>query len=277
MAECGSMRYRTLRQCPVAGHTNTYHTYALSDALNGIERAQLRWVELSAVPGWTEHVNLDRDRPAEVRQQLDSHELTASSLSAHSDLTTPAGVRHAQKAIAWAAEYGLGIVNTAIGGHASEGESEAVFLDNIGPLADAADAAGVVIALETHGDVMATGKKSLALMQKISRASVRVNYDTANVMFYGGVEPVDDLREVMPFVAHVHLKDTGGGRGDWDFPALGSGTIDFGRVLRILDEAGFEGPLSIELEFHGEPWPSVSEIDCDMGRSRRHLEMLGVL
>ena len=160
------MRYETVRHCPIAGHTNTYHTYTLSDALNGIERAQLRWVELSAVPGWTEHVNLDRDRPAEVRKRLDRHGLSAISLSAHSDLTTSEGVRHAQKAITWAAEYGLAIVNTAIGGHASDGENEAAFLDNIGPLADAADVAGIVIALETHGDLMATGGKSLALMRE---------------------------------------------------------------------------------------------------------------
>ena len=271
------MRYATVRHCPIAGHTNTYHTHALSDALNGIERAQLRWVELSAVPGWTEHVNLDRDGPAEVRKRLDRHGLLASSLSAHSDLTTAKGVRHAQKAITWASEYGLSIVNTAIGGHASEGEDEDAFLDNIGALADAADVAGIVIALETHGDVMATGAKSLALMEKISRPSVRVNYDTANVMFYGGVKPVDDLPAIMPFVAHVHLKDTADGRGAWNFPALGSGTVDFGRVLEILDDAGFDGPLSIEMEFQGEPWPPVSQIHRDMLESRRHLETLGVL
>ena len=42
---------------------------------------------------------------------------------------------------------------------------------------------------------------------------MRVNYDTANVMFYGGVKPGDDLPAIMPFVAHVHLKDTADGRG----------------------------------------------------------------
>ena len=40
-------------QNPLAGHTNTYHTYGLDDALEGIASAGYTHVELSAVPGWT--------------------------------------------------------------------------------------------------------------------------------------------------------------------------------------------------------------------------------
>ena len=38
---------------PLAGHTNTYHTYSFDEALGGIAEAGYRHVELSAVPGWT--------------------------------------------------------------------------------------------------------------------------------------------------------------------------------------------------------------------------------
>ncbi|MER3487774.1 MAG: hypothetical protein C4307_03090, partial [Chloroflexota bacterium] len=71
----------------LAGHTNTYHTYGLEEALAGIAEAGFRYVELSAVPGWTEHVDLDAD-PAELRRKLDHYGLAPASLSAHSDLTT---------------------------------------------------------------------------------------------------------------------------------------------------------------------------------------------
>src|SRR5207244_3777453 len=125
---------------------------------------------------------------------------------------------------------------------------EAAFLGNIGQLADAADAAGVVIALEIHGDIMASSDVTLPLLEKIGRDSVKVNYDTANVEFYSGDLATDDLPKITKELAHVHLKDTTGGKGNWNFPAVGDGTVDFERVLSILRDAspedhGDHGPL----------------------------------
>jgi L-ribulose-5-phosphate 3-epimerase len=259
---------------PLAGHTNSYHTYGLGDALRGIAAAGFKHVELTAVPGWTEHVPLDGTE--DVRQKLDAHGLTAVSLSAHSDLTTREGLEHGVKAVRWAADYGIPIVNTAVGGHASKEESERAFLQNIGELADAADEAGVVVALEIHGDIMASGRKTLPLLEKIGRDSVKVNYDTANVEYYSGEKAVDDLEAIALHVAHVHLKDTVGGKGVWSFGTLGSGSVDFARVLEILQRAGYTGPLSVELEFEGEPWPPVEQVDASMVRSYEHLRGLGL-
>jgi L-ribulose-5-phosphate 3-epimerase len=261
---------------PLAGHTNSYHTYSFEEALRGIAEAGFRHVELSAVPGWTEHIRLDGD-PADVRRTVDRYKLAAVSLSAHSDLTTREGLDHGIKAVRWASRYGIPIVNTAIGGHASREESEKAFLDNIGQLADAAEAAGIVVALETHGDIMASGAKTLPLLRKIGRPrAVQVNYDTGNVEFYGGTKAIDDLPAVVSSLAHVHLKDTTGGKGVWNFPALGTGVVDFRRVLDILQAAGYRGPYSVELEFQGEPWPRLPEVNAAMRRSHEYLADLGL-
>jgi L-ribulose-5-phosphate 3-epimerase len=259
---------------PLAGHTNTYHTYSLEDALEGIAEAGYRNVELSAVPGWTEHVQLNGSD--QLRRQLSESGLTPVSLSAHSDLTTREGLEHGIRAVRWAADFGIPIVNTAIGGHASQEESESAFLANVGELADAAEDAGVVVALEIHGDIMASGAKTLPLLEKIGRESVKVNYDTANVEFYSGDKAVDDLPRIAPYLAHVHLKDTVGGKGVWNFPALGSGSVDFERVLEILEGAGYGGPFSVELEFQGEPWPPLQEVNESMRRSYETLRGLGL-
>ena len=259
----------------VAGHTNTYHTYGFDEALAGIADAGYRYVELTAVPGWTEHVDLGTP-PAEVRRKVEGHGLAAVSLSGHSDLTTPEGLAHGIRAVRWAADYGLPIVNTAVGGHQSADENEAAFLGNIGALADAAEDAGVVVALEIHGDIMASSDVTIPLLEKIGRESVKVNYDTANVEFYSGEKAVDDLPKITPYLAHVHLKDTVGGKGVWNFGAIGSGVVDFGRVLEILRDARYDGPLSVELEFQGEPWPPLADVNEAMRRSREHLNGLGL-
>jgi sugar phosphate isomerase/epimerase len=260
---------------PLAGHTNSYHTYSFEEALAGIAAAGYKGVELSAVPGWTDHVDLDA--PVEVvRAQLEQHGLEAVSLSGHSDLTTKDGLAHGVKAIDWAARYGLKIVNSAIGGHWSEEENEDAFMENIGELAAAAKAAGVVVALEIHGDIMASGAVTKPLMERIGRDEIRVNYDTANCEFYGDVAAVDDIAAIGPYLAHCHLKDKIGGARVWNFPAPGEGHVDFAGALAAFGAAGFDGPYSVEVEFEGEPWPPLDEVNRAMGSAYRHLSSLGL-
>ncbi len=214
--------------------------------------------------------------PAATRAQLECHGLTAVSISGHSDLTTSDGLEHGLAVIRWAERYGLPVVNTAIGGHAHVDESEDAFMANIGTLADAAQAAGVVVALEIHGDLMATGALSATLLDRIGHPAVAVNYDTANVEHYGGVRAEDDLPAIADRVANVHLKDMRGGQGDWDFPAIGEGHVDFARVLEILHDAGYDGPYAVEVEFSGEPWPPLAEVTRAMAASREALARVGL-
>lgn len=260
---------------PLAGHTNSYHSYSFDEALQGIAEAGYKGVELSAVPGWTDHVDLDAP-VGDVRAKLASYGLTAVSLSGHSDLTTAEGLAHGVKAVRWAADYGLPIVNTAIGGHWSEDEDESAFMGNIDALADAAKTAGVVVALEIHGDIMASGAKTLPLIQRIGREEIRVNYDTANCEFYGDVAAVDDIPAIAPYVAHCHLKDKVGGARVWNFPAPGEGHVDFAGVLSAFRAAGFDGPYGVEIEFEGEPWPPLEEVTRAMRSAYGHLTGLGL-
>jgi len=260
---------------PLAGHTNSYHTYSHDEALQGIAEAGYRAVELSAVPGWTEHVDLDGDQ-AELRRTLEGYGLEPVSLSAHSDLTTADGLEHGIKAVRWAAEFGIPVVNTAVGGHQSADENESAFLANIGALADEAERAGIKVGLEIHGDIMASGAITLPLLEKIGRDSVGINYDTANVVYYSGDTPVEDIPKVADRLVHVHLKESLGGKGVWNFGAIGTGDVDFAEVLRLLRESGFDGPYSVEIEFTGEPWPPLAEVTEAMRRSREHLASLGL-
>jgi sugar phosphate isomerase/epimerase len=67
-----------------------------------------------------------------------------------------------------------------------------------------------------------------------------------------------------------------GGKGDWDFPAIGEGHVDFGRIVEILAAAGFDGPYSVEVEFNGEPWPPLAEVTAAMRDSREALAPHGL-
>jgi sugar phosphate isomerase/epimerase len=253
-----------------------YCPYSLEEALNGIAEAGFKAVELTAVPRVAEHVRLDSSPRAVVRR-CEAFGLEAISLSAHADLTTAAGLAHTASAVRWAADGGIAIVNGAVGGSWTDAEGESAFMRNIRRLADEARNAGVIVALEIDGEMMGSGEISLRLIERIGLPEIRVNYDTANCEFAAGVRAVDDLAAILPYVAHVHLKDTAGGKDVWDFPALGEGVVDFVRVLEILEEGEYRGPISVEIEFQGEPWPTPRDVDAAVARSYRHLAELGAL
>ena len=163
-------------------------------------------------------------------------------------------------------------MTTSTGGHddsssGSVADQRRAFLTRFGPLADEAAAASIEICLETHGGLSSTGAKTAELIQAIGRPNVGINYDTANVIFYGDVRPEEDILSAAPYVTHLHLKDKAGSDHDWNFPAIGTGNVDFAKVFNALDEVGFAGPVSVELEFQGEPWPPLAEVNAAMASS----------
>jgi sugar phosphate isomerase/epimerase len=262
----------------LAGHTNSYHTYSLDESLEGISKAGFKYVELSAVRGWTEHVPLEATdaQIAEIKAKLAHWGLQAASLSGHSDLTSADGLALGKKAVDLCPKLGLTIMCTAIGGHYSEDENKAAFMGHIHELADYAAARGVTLALEVHGDIMASGQMSVPLMQEINRPNVKINYDTANCVFYGNVEAVDDVPGLGPYLAHCHLKDKRGGHRVWDFPGVGEGRLDFGAILQRFAQENYSGPFSVEIEFNGEPWPPLAEVHRSMKVSYETLKKLGL-
>ncbi len=105
------------------------------------------------------------------------------------------------------------------------------------------------------------------LVEEIDRPNVGINYDTANVIFYGGVRPEQDILSAAARTTHLHVKDQIGGTGVWNFPEIGTGEIDFVPIFATLDEAGFRGPCSVELEYQGEPGPSLETVQQGLTNS----------
>jgi sugar phosphate isomerase/epimerase len=138
---------------------------------------------------------------------------------------------------------------------------------NIRPLADEAAALGIQICLETHGGLLATGKISKKLIQDIGKSNISINYDPGNVIHYGNVNPAEDIVDSADMVGHMHAKDQIGGVGVWNFPALGTGEVDFGTIFAQLEKAGFTGPVSVEVEFSGGDWPPLETVNADIKAS----------
>ena len=115
---------------------------------------------------------------------------------------------------------------------------------------DAAASHGVTVALETHPDLCENALVALRTMDAVDHPNIRLNFDTANVFYHnkGDVDGVADLSKIAKYVVSIHLKDTRGGYRNWQFPTLGEGIVDFKGTFRVMNEIGFHGPFTMELE-----------------------------
>jgi len=262
----------------LAATTTSYAPYSLEEALAGIADAGYRYVELAAIRGVIEHVPLDAEGRSlgRILRLLNRFALTPVVLSAHSNLTVAQGLKDAFRALDLCERMGIEIMNTAVAGAEDVKEDEAAFLNNIGKVSDYAGERGITLTLEIHGELMATGKKSRELIKKVNRSNVRINYDTANCEYFGNVRAEDDLPCALSWMALSHLKDKIGGHRVWNFPMLGKGHVDFGRILTIFRRDGFAGPCSVEIEFQGHPWPPLATVNRALKQSRNYLIDLGM-
>lgn len=258
---------------PIAATTGGYPGSSLERVLTGLSRAGFRSVELFAIPGdpRVPVERMSRDDVEELRRRLDGHGLAPVSVSAHSDLATDEGVKSFTARLAFARSLGVAVVNTGTTHGDSKAEAERFFDRMRREIVPCARENGVCIALETHGGLTGTAADCLRTLDRIASEQVGINYDTANVIYYRGVRPEEDVKLVARRVIHVHLKDKRGGRLVEDFPPLGQGTIDFAAVVAVLREAGYRGPFSAEVELRA---PSADEEDRLLRGTREFMENL---
>jgi len=241
--------------------TSCWTGFPLEDALNGISDAGLRHVELSAMfevcdskGDIAEHVipeNMKKGDVETLEKKMHAYSLLPMSISGHVDLVELEGVDALKRRIDLSRKIGAKIVNTKTGDPKSEEEIKN-FFKHVEEVAEYAEENNIFIGLETSGKYFNTAKKAVPILKKINSEYIKLNYDTANVIYYEGIFPEDDIEYGVEHLIHIHLKDKRGGKGEYDFPALGKGVINFQKIFNILFNYKYTGPLSIEIEFDGK-------------------------
>jgi sugar phosphate isomerase/epimerase len=135
------------------------------------------------------------------------------------------------------------------------------------PILDEFEAQDVCFALEVHPTEIAfdiaTTRRALAALEDHPRFGF--NFDPSH-LGYQGVDYVAFLREFDARIYNVHVKDVWwserptsigvfGGHANfgedgrfWDFRSPGRGKVDFEAIVRALNHAGYQGPLTVEWE-----------------------------
>lgn len=263
----------------IAVNSNCYHGYSIEEAIAGIKAAGFKYIELTATKGWTEHVfpNQSFERLLEVKDMLDEAGLIPFAMSGHTNLMDTQRIGDFVKNIRMAHFFGCEYIVSSIGEAHLEDKAVAsneVVAQHIRDLVPYLEKYDMKLVLEVHGD-HGTGCILKEIVELVGSERVMVNYDTANAIFYGDVNVVEDFAACMDKVGYVHLKEKAGGRQEWDFPALGKGYVEFPEIFAMLDEKDNLSPFSIEIEFTQAGPKDLDEINKAVIDSAEYLRAQG--
>lgn len=95
----------------------------------------------------------------------------------------------------------------------------------------------------------------LRAIEDIGYDNIGINLDPANLIMYGKANPVDSLDVFAKYVKGVHGKDAfypTNGRNLGQEVAIGSGKVNFEKLIPELNKIGYTGSITIEREIEGE-------------------------
>ena len=167
------------------------------------------------------------------------------------DATWPDTWDHVQEMAPIAADLGLSYAMFHAGflPHDPAYPSFHLVRQRVARVADLFQKHGVRLGLETGQE---DARTLLRFLQHLNHPNVGINFDPANMILYDKGDPVESLRLLAPRVIQCHVKDAvrTAVPGEWGREVVvGTGQVDWRGFLRVLDEAGFDGYLSIEREF----------------------------
>ena len=136
----------------------------------------------------------------------------------------------------------------------------------------ALDDIGVVGALHQHtGTCVETRDETYAVMEAVNTRYVKFGPDVGQLQ-KGGSDPVKVVKDFLPVVRHVHLKDFDGGEHYLGYCPRGQGKVDVATLCDLLESSGNDLMVMAELD----PSPKMPLTPLDAARiNKTTLQKLG--
>jgi sugar phosphate isomerase/epimerase len=194
----------------------------------------------------------DRSYLDEVRARLKENNLLpqvgVSRVQLHNspDVFQPA-MRQAIADLDVAAQLGstISIVHHGEHGRATREGLVRSFVKALGELGRAARSRGIGITSENYRSF--TADEYVRTFQEVGLENVGIQVDTGNWLC-NGEDPLEATRKVLPWVIATHVKDYVLEDETYNGVAVGSGLVDYGRVLPLLAQAGEKRDLVLTVE-----------------------------
>jgi inosose dehydratase len=132
---------------------------------------------------------------------------------------------------------------------------------------------GLTAVLHQHtGTCVESREETYAVMEAVDTKVMKFGPDIGQLQ-KGGADPVQVVKDFLPLVQHMHLKDYSGGQEYLGYCPLGQGKVDIPAILSMMEGRRTAGLVMVELD---SPPPQPAPALEDAKVAKAYLEKQGV-
>jgi inosose dehydratase len=137
-------------------------------------------------------------------------------------------------------------------------EHKAGIIDVLNEGAKAVVDVGLTPVLHQHtGTCIETRDETYAVMQAVDTRYLKFGPDIGQLQ-KGGSDPVQVVKDFLPIIHHMHLKDYSGGEAFLGYSPLGQGKVDMPAILAMVNGKTMDGMVMVELDSSPDmPMPAI--------------------
>jgi len=253
-----------------------FKAVSFREAAEAIKKCGYDGVEISAIGGMCEHLNLAdwKNQKAEliaIREELDLPFLSTEVASHDRE--------RLNTAFEACAEIGIPIVNIGPGGKMNDEDTMKTSLETIQMLAEDAEKYGITLCVKAHvGAAVFSTPTTLRMMDTITSPAFGVDMDPSHI-HRAGENPAVALPAVLSKMKHIHIRDCKGegpSPGDPTNQACGRGDIDLYGYFKAMVDQKYNGPVCLEVIGPEQTLADATRIAAESyGYMNAILKMLG--
>jgi sugar phosphate isomerase/epimerase len=232
-------------------------TVPVHQAIAHVAKVGYNSTELCLRAGWkTEPKFLTKTIRADIRKQLGDLGLALPSVMEIIGLGRPDGLKTNSERVRVAAEIchetspgPPALIETTVGGGgpASWEDRKSAMAEELVGLAKVAEEMKTVLAIKAHSKTaMNLPERALWLANQADSKWVSLVYDYSHYLA-NGLDMRKTMEQIASRAAFVHIKDTAGRAPNHKFLLPGDGDIDYKAYARTLRDAGYRGPVIVEV------------------------------
>ena len=134
----------------------------------------------------------------------------------------------------------------------TDAEARKMCIGTLEQVSDYAGTKGVFLGLENHGGIVAEADGLLEILRAVKSPWLGVNLDTGN---FHTDDPYGDLAKCAPYAVNVQVKVEIKKRGQ-----TVAEPSDYGRLVKILKDANYQGYVALEYEAAENPFAAVPPV-----------------
>jgi sugar phosphate isomerase/epimerase len=155
------------------------------------------------------------------------------------------------------------ILETVLGGAPTKWEDQKkAMVERLHDWASTAEKSKTVIAIKAHvSSAVNSPERLLWLLDEVKSPSIQIAYDYSHFELQG-IDMEESMKLLLPRTRFIHVKDSVGELGKFQFVLPGSGRTDYVKYFGLLRQHSYAGPVCVEVSGQVFNKPNYEPIDA---------------